>query len=98
MKAALVKSTKMTTGNFVPWMNLLRIGFRMELYDEEGRRPIGEPIPGRFLYDSKTDKVALILDGDNRIKLVESEPDENGNTEIGIVLEDHDEEPANEQE
>lgn len=98
MKAALVKSTKMTTGNFVPWMNLLRIGFKMELYDEEGHRPIGEPIPGRFLYDSKTDKVVLILDGDNRIKIAESEPDENGNTETGIVLEDHKEEPAEKQE
>ena len=50
----------MTTGNFVPWMNLLHIGFKMELFDEKTGRVIGEAIPGSFLYDSRTDSIRLI--------------------------------------
>lgn len=60
MKAALVKGTKMTTGNFVPWMNLLHISFKMELFDEQTGRVIGEAIPGGFLYDSRTDSIRLV--------------------------------------
>lgn len=67
MKAALVKSTKMTTGNFVPWMNLLHIDFRMELFDSKTERPIGCIIPGTFIYDSRTDKVMLKMDGSDQL-------------------------------
>lgn len=58
MKAALIKETKMTTGNYVPWMNLLGTRFVMEIYDEDPQHPVGNPI-GTVVYDFVTDTITF---------------------------------------